>query len=119
MKKIFFVALLVFQNACTVKLSDTYVVSSPDGSIDMTIKLKNGNLFYSIQKNKSQILDFSKLGLIANTFSFDSSIVLKSVRKKQRRTSWNQVWGEEKVIKDYHNEIFLQFSATLSAFQFY
>ena len=111
MKKIFFVALLVFQNACTLKLSDTYVVSSPDGSIDMTIKLKNGNLFYSIQKNKSQILDFSKLGLIANTFSFDSSIVLKSVRKKQRRTSWNQVWGEEKIIKDYHNEIFLQFSA--------
>ena len=110
MKKILLIALLLTQYACNVKLADHYYLSSPDDSINLKIEINDGGLFYSVKKNNVQILEPSKLGIISDVFSFDSDIVLIKVERNQIRTSWNQVWGEEAVVKDHHNELFLQFA---------
>ena len=110
MKKILLIALLLTQYACNVKLADHYYLSSPDDSINLKIEINDGGLFYSVKKNNVQILEPSKLGIISDVFSFDSGIVLKKVERNQIRTAWNQVWGEEAVVKDHHNELFLQFA---------
>ena len=112
MKKMFFIALFLVQNACNVKLSDVHILSSPDNSIDVRIELKEGELFYSVKKNNIQIITPSKLGLVTNAFSFDSDISLLSVKRKKSRRSWSQVWGEQEIIDDHHNEIFLRFAST-------
>ena len=110
MKKILLIAMLLTQYACNVKLADHYYLSSPDDSINLKIEINDGGLFYSVKKNNVQILEPSKLGIISDVFSFDSGIVLKKVERNQIRTAWNQVWGEETVVKDHHNELFLQFA---------
>ena len=110
MKKILLIAMLLTQYACNVKLADHYYLSSPDDSINLKIEINDGGLFYSVKKNNVQILEPSKLGIISDVFSFDSGIVLKKVERNQIRTAWNQVWGEEAVVKDHHNELFLQFA---------
>ena len=110
MKKILLIAMLLTQYACNVKLADHYYLSSPDDSINLKIEINDGGLFYSVKKNNVQILEPSKLGIISDVFSFDSGIVLKKVERNQIRTAWNQVWGEEAVVRDHHNELFLQFA---------
>ncbi len=107
-KNILFLFLIFFQTSCDNNLSNTYEISSPDKSIKVNLEHKDGGLYYTIKKGATQIVSLSKLGLITNEFSFDSNLNIKNAKRSRARSQWKQIWGEQEVILDHHNELFLQ-----------
>ena len=49
--------------SCTNENNKT-IVTSPDGNINLFFEIQNGQLQYQIKKNKNQIVNISKLGMI-------------------------------------------------------
>ena len=80
---------------------------SPDKSLKLEIYLENNSIYYSLYKNNKPIIDKSMLGLETDKFEFSNNIQVLGISKTSKNEDWTQVWGEEKIIKDNHNEVAL------------
>jgi alpha-glucosidase len=93
---------------------DQIRVASPDGRNRITVELRDGALFYSLQRDGRAVLLPSRLG-----FEFRGAPPLRDglrVVDTTRSTvdqSWTQPWGEVARVRDHHNE--LRLSAAESA----
>ena len=81
-------------------------VASPDGKNVVTVSVRDGNLWYSIEREGQPVLLPSRLG-----FEFrgapplgDSVRIADSARTKADET-WTQPWGEVARVRDQHNEL--------------
>jgi alpha-glucosidase len=84
----------------------TLRVASPDGKNVVTVSVREGNLWYSVDRSGDPILLPSRLG-----FEFrgapplgDSVRIVDSARTKADET-WTQPWGEVARVRDQHNEL--------------
>jgi alpha-glucosidase len=81
-------------------------VASPDGRNEVTVEVRNGNLFYSVRRDGRAILLPSGLG-----FEFQGAAPLRDslrvVGREQRSAdqTWTQPWGEVARVRDHHNEL--------------
>jgi alpha-glucosidase len=81
-------------------------VASPDGRNEVTVEVRNGNLFYSVRRDGRAILLPSGLG-----FEFQGAAPLRDslrvVGREQRSAdqTWTQPWGEVAQVRDHHNEL--------------
>ncbi len=82
-------------------------ISSPDNSLTLKVKSKNGKILYSLIKNKKIILKESALGIISDQFDFSEDLSIEGMTISNNTGDWDQVWGEQKVISDNHNELAL------------
>ena len=80
---------------------------SPDKSLKLEIHSENNSIYYSLYKNNKPIIDKSMLGLKTDKFEFSNNIQVLGISKSSKNEDWTQVWGEEKIIKDNHNEVAL------------
>ena len=103
--------LALYLSSCS---SDKLTISSPDNSLSVSISSQNGNIFYSVFKNNIEIIEKSKLGIISDKFDLSDNLNLGKVTYGSNNSSWSQVWGEQKVIKDHHNEIVLSLDSDLN-----
>lgn len=79
-------------------------VCSPDGSLQLSVLTEDGVLKYSVSKDGECIVEPSRLGfelMGGNVLGIRTEIL--SVEHEKTRTSWETVWGEERVIEDRHN----------------
>lgn len=81
-------------------------VASPDGRNTVLVDVREGNLYYSLQRDGRAIVLPSRLG-----FEFrgaralrDSLRVVNSTRNTVDNT-WTQPWGEVARVRDHHNEL--------------
>ncbi|HEY8165868.1 MAG TPA: glycoside hydrolase family 97 protein [Gemmatimonadaceae bacterium] len=81
-------------------------VSSPDGRNTVSAEIRDGRLYYSVQRKGRAVLLPSLLG-----FEFrggktlrDSLRIVTSSRKAVDET-WTQPWGEVARVRDHHNEL--------------
>ncbi len=81
-------------------------VASPDGRNSILVEIRDGNLFYSLQRSGRAIMLPSRLG-----FEFrgakrlrDSLRIVSNSRKAVDQT-WTQPWGEVARVRDNHNEL--------------
>ena len=81
-------------------------VTSPDGKNVVDVSVRDGNLWYSLERQGQPILLPSRLG-----FEFrgapplgDSVRIVDSARTKADET-WTQPWGEVARVRDQHNEL--------------
>ena len=109
LKKIKFGLLLVlslFLFSCL----ETGIIStsvSPDKSLKLEIHSENNSIYYSLYKNNKPIIDKSMLGLKTDKFEFSNNIQILGLSKSSKNEDWTQVWGEEKIVTDNHNEVAL------------
>ena len=82
-------------------------ISSPDGTLKMNIKCKDGVIKYSLKKNSKTIIEDSVLGLETDKFSFTNDMEVKNSNTSNNDSNWTQVWGEQKVINDKNTELVL------------
>ena len=82
--------------------------SSPDKSLKLELFYENNGVHYSLYKNNKPIIDKSKLGLMTDEFNFADNMEVLNVSKSTRDEEWTQVWGEQKIVRDYHNEVLIQ-----------
>lgn len=102
--------LLVFF-AFTQINAQVKTISSPNGILKLSFYLDNdGVAFYSLSKGAETVILPSQLGFdIKNgAQNFSNSFELLSSEIKQNRSSWEPVWGEQKVIVDNHNELLIR-----------
>ena len=103
MRKIILLNIILFFVGCSsLKSSKIY---SPDGSLVVEVKSDNGIISYSVFKNSKSIIENSKLGIISDEFEFSDDLVIKNIKRNYVRDVWSQVWGEQKKINDYYNQL--------------
>jgi len=77
-------------------------VCSPDGRIRVSFRLtEDGAPSYRV----CDVIDWSALGLVAEECALDKGFRLVGVEKTSCDTVWETVWGEERFIRDRHNEL--------------
>ena len=81
-------------------------VASPDGRNQVTVQIREGKLYYSVQRDGRPLLMPSLLG-----FEFRGAPALKEglrIADTTRATfdeTWTQPWGEVRRVRDHHNEL--------------
>ncbi|MFN1834925.1 glycoside hydrolase family 97 protein [Balneola sp. MJW-20] len=106
------VLLLLLLSSCTNRnnveiASDNYShsLSSPNGISELFIRVENGSLAYSLRYKGKEIIRESKLGIITHNQDLTTDFTVEKASFNSVRKTWTQPWGEQKEIRDEHNEV--------------
>ncbi|GAA0858375.1 glycoside hydrolase family 97 protein [Aliiglaciecola litoralis] len=89
------------------------LVESPDKSIKLVFTDHNDLAQYKVVYNGNDIIKPSKLGFIfVNAPSFYKDFKLSEVSRNAVDLTWQQPWGEQRLIRDNHNEVVVKFTHT-------
>mgnify|MGYP002268950624 FL=1 len=105
-----FMALTVqAQNATKV-----YQQVSPDNNVHLSFELQEkGKPSYSLQYKKSQVINPSTLGLELNgQESLQEGFEVVNTSTSSFDETWQPVWGENKDIRNYYNELLVELKQT-------
>ena len=106
MQKLLLCLACVALMACTQPRD--YTVSSPDGSLTLDFQLREGQPTYSLSCNGQDILLPSPMGLVMKAGEDTLRNLhwsVESVSYDAADTTRETVWGEERFIRDQHNEM--------------
>ena len=113
-QKIFYSIFAIYVFSCSSENLDApFKVSSPNNSLIATVSLDSGLPYYSLTFNGTPIVDRSRLGIKTDKLIFSDQLEVIKVTRRSKDKIWKQVWGEQKIIRDNHNELEL----TLSLFR--
>jgi alpha-glucosidase len=87
-------------------------VSSPDGTIRFGLTIDpSGSPRYTVSRDTETVVDNSRLGLRFETqAAFDQGFRLVGTSKASHDETWEQPWGERRLVRDRHEELLLQFA---------
>lgn len=103
MKKILFIGLVSILFFSCITTTD---VSSPDGSLSVRFEqMENGGIGFSVSRDGRYIIAPSPLGFLSEEFPLGNGWHITGTKKKHFSSSWETVWGEERVIKDEHSSL--------------
>ncbi len=112
MNKITAIMLIAGLTANASALAKSVSVSSPDGDIKFTVTDDTSMPSYSIEFNGKKVISDSNLGLVfKDSLYLDEHFEIKDSKTRVVNTSWDQPWGERKVVVDNHKELALTLKA--------
>jgi len=96
-------------------------VLSPDGRIIFELgTADDGSLFYRVERDGDTIIDASPLGLeFENAAPLHGELVVESTQHRSHDESWQQPWGESRVVRDRHEEMLARVEADNPRRHFY
>ena len=102
------VALMLWSQA------DAVEVQSPDGNIVVGVSLTgDGKPQYSIRYRDESIIPKSGLGMrFQRQAAIEASLRQVGIERRSSDTTWEQPWGERRVVRDNYNELFVSFAST-------
>lgn len=81
-------------------------VTSPDGTIRTRITLDEAGIPYlEVAADGEPLLTPSRLGLEADGVNLSEGFTLERVTRDSHDETWTQPWGENKSLRDHHNEM--------------
>lgn len=81
-------------------------VSSPDGSIVVTVADDNGLLTYSVSRQGKEVIQPSALGLrFAQQHGLDAGLSIVSAKLEEYKGTWEQPWGERRFIENNYQQL--------------
>ncbi len=80
-------------------------VSSPDGSIVASLRIRDGRAEYSVSVDGKSVISPSPMGLCAKEINLADGFRVKGSRRSSVDEQWSQPWGENKRIRDKHNSL--------------
>ncbi len=84
-------------------------VQSPGNVLKVTFELREGVPTYRVSRLGRPVIETSRLGLaLREGPALDRGFKIASTRTSSVDETWTQVWGEEKRIRDRHNELFIE-----------
>ncbi len=104
MKHRFFIGIMAAMTfaACT----DNTTLCSPDGNIEATFSVDaDGVPHYSMTAYGKDVIKSSSMGLEALETDLSSGFEIVRVTRDKADIEWTQPWGENKQIRDHHNEM--------------
>ena len=91
----------------------THTVTSPNGRIALTVSLGvDREPRYGITFDGGEVVEPSRLGLyFASRIDLRRDFVIDVVERNSVDTTWEQPWGERRLVRDQHNEMLVKLSA--------
>lgn len=87
---------------------ETASVASPDGEIEFALRTDGGLLRYAVDFQGEPVIGQSRLGLrFAETFGLDDDLEIIGIEESVSDTTWEQPWGERRVVRDNHAELLI------------
>lgn len=84
---------------------------SPDGKIEFRINDDAGLPNYSVWYQGQEVIKKSNLGLEFKTIEgFVRDLKITDNKKSSSDSTWEQPWGEQRLMHDHHNELLITFS---------
>ena len=111
MKQIVIILSTLMALTSSCQINTNYALSSPDDKNLITISLNNNDLHYSVSRNGEELISKSKLGLVFKELDLSKFDNIKFVSNTENNTSWETVWGENKIINDDHKALTLEVSS--------
>ncbi|MEM6476932.1 MAG: glycoside hydrolase family 97 protein [Pseudomonadota bacterium] len=98
--------------AVTPLKAETLTAASPDGKIVLTVDDEGGHAAYSITHNDKEAITSSRLGILfQNHHGFERDLKITNHTSASHDDTWEQPWGERRLVRDNHNELAVTFSA--------
>jgi alpha-glucosidase len=93
--------------------AETLTLASPDGKITVTISDDAGLATYAVNYDGEGVIAPSRLGMLfAEHHGFERDLAITASARTAQDTTWEQPWGERRVVRDQHNELAVTFAAT-------
>ena len=108
MKRIIITTFLVLATVWQTAVAQTAQekLSSPDGRMEVTFKLRGGVPFYELMRDGKRVIADSKMGFeLEWRDDLAHAFVLKDVKYSTFDETWQPVWGEEANIRNHYNEM--------------
>lgn len=106
-----FVILVGFvMNGVTAGNAGNVKVTSPDGSVMVTVGVKNQRPFYKVDYEGKALVAPSHLGYLLNNGELGAKTKMGKVVRSSKDEIWNQPWGENEATRNHYNELIVNFS---------
>src|SRR6476620_4372632 len=81
-------------------------VASPDGRNEIAIEVRDGGLYYTVDRAGRHVIMPSRLGFeFRGAPPLRDSLRIAGSTRASYDTSWTQPWGEVARVRDRHNEL--------------
>ena len=104
MKRVFFLALMCLIMSTVAGAKDVKV-SSPDGSLTVTVSVDGGKAWYQVNRGTEAIIGRSALGLVLKDGDFKDNFKMGKVTRSSLDETWSQPWGEDAQVRNHYNEM--------------
>ena len=99
---------VLFSIGCTNFGEKTYSVSSPDGTIKVSVFTSKGQLMYKVDDENQALLGESKLGLrFKNNTPLGEKVRIINTLTSSFNETWEQPWGEKHLIENRYEELLI------------
>lgn len=85
--------------------ADRECAQSPGGVIELCVSVADGRASYEVSRLGTPVIASSALGLDFEGEASPRFTALGNVRRRTSDTSWEQPWGEQRLIRDHHTEL--------------
>jgi len=93
--------------------AETLELTSPDGAITVTVSDDGGLATYAVSFEGETVIARSKLGMLfADHHGFERGLAIAGSAREAKDATWEQPWGERRLVRDQHNELAVTFSAS-------
>ncbi len=104
MKKFLSVVFMCLALSAVASAKDVKV-SSPDGSLTVTVGVDGGKAWYSVMRGGEAVINRSALGLTLKDGELKDNFKMGKVVRSSLDELWGQPWGEDAVVHNYYNEM--------------
>lgn len=107
------VAVAALLWAATPLSAETLEVTSPDGKITVTVNDDGGLASYAVSYEGEKVIAPSRLGMLfAEHHGFERGLTIAGSVRASHDSTWQQPWGERRMVRDQHNELAVTFAAS-------
>jgi alpha-glucosidase len=99
--------------AAAPALAESLMLTSPDGKITVTVSDDGGLATYAVSFEGEKVIAPSRLGMLfADHHGFERGLAIAGSTRASKDGSWEQPWGERRMVRDQHNELSVTFKAS-------
>jgi len=102
------ITLLLAASLCTfaARAETVATVSSPNKVLTVELDLHEGRLAYRVLRFGEKVIDDSRLGFrLRGSGALDRNLALASQARRSHDRTWEQPWGENRFVRDHHEEL--------------
>ncbi|OQX97528.1 MAG: alpha-glucosidase [Bacteroidetes bacterium 4572_117] len=109
MKSILLILVTLILISCSEKENTKVLIQSPDKKIQVFFNVIDTEAFYHVKFDSIQVINRSRLGFeFENLPALKSNFKIAGLSKTSVNNSWQQVWGEKKIVVNNYNQAIIQ-----------
>ena len=106
----FVVLFCFFAHVHVNVLAKDVLVTSPDGTVKVTVGVKFRKPYYTVQYAGKTLIAPSHLGFQLDCGLLGDNVKLTGKRYDTKDETWTQPWGEEQEVRNHYNELTVSFT---------